>query len=74
MTSYDVIDRGCDTSTSTRHPFVLDFARGKSEKVYELEVFCEVVGFPRVERDFLFRGCEVIFGKKYFLRWGPKFF
>ena len=47
---------------------------GKSEKVYELEVFCEVVGFPRVERDFLFRGCEVIFGNKYFLRWFPKFF
>jgi hypothetical protein len=64
-----------DTSTSTRrHPFALDFGRGKSEKVYELEVFCEVVRFPRVERDFLFRGCEeVICGNKYFLRQFPKF-
>jgi hypothetical protein len=41
-----------DISTSTRHPFMLDFGR-KKEKVYDLEVFCEVVRFPGVNRDFL---------------------
>jgi hypothetical protein len=74
MTSLIVAVTHHDTSTSTRHPFALDFGRGKSEKVYELEVFCEVVRFPRVKRDFLFRGCEVIFGNKYFLGWYPKIF
>jgi hypothetical protein len=53
MTSLIVAMTHHDTSTSTRHPFALDFGREKkSEKVYELEVFCEVVRFPRVERDF----------------------
>jgi hypothetical protein len=63
-----------DTSTSTHHPFVLDFGRKKNEKVYNLEVFCEVVRFPGVNRDFLWGGYEVISGNKYFLRWCPNFF
>jgi hypothetical protein len=46
----------------------------KSEKVYELEVFCEVVRFSGVNRDFLRGGYEVISGNKYSLRWFPKFF
>jgi hypothetical protein len=62
-----------DTSTSTRHPFVLDFVR-KNEKVYDLEVFCEVVRLPGVNRDFLWGGYEVISGNKYFLLWCPNFF
>jgi hypothetical protein len=65
-----------DTSTSTCHPFVLDFGRKKkkNEKVYELEEFCQVVRFPKVNCYFLMRGYEVISGNKYFLRWCPKFF
>jgi hypothetical protein len=42
--------------------------------VYKLEVFCEVMRFPRVDRDFLARGYEVISGNKYFRRWCPKLF
>jgi hypothetical protein len=53
MTSLIVAVTDHDSSTSTRHPFVLDFGWGKSEKVYELEVFCDVVRFPGVNRDFL---------------------
>jgi hypothetical protein len=46
----------------------------KSEKVYELEVFCDVVRFSGVNRDFIREGYEVISGNKYSLRWFPKFF
>jgi hypothetical protein len=75
MTSLIVAATHHDTSTSTsHHPFVPDFGLGKSEKVYDLEVFCEVVRFPGVNCDFLRGGYEVISGNKYFLRWFPKFF
>jgi hypothetical protein len=74
MTSLIVAVTHHNTATSTRHPFALDFGRGKSEKVYELEVFCEVVRFPGVGRDFLRGGYNVISGNKYSLRWFPKFF
>jgi hypothetical protein len=76
-TNNDVIDRGCDAS---RHinintsPLRAGFWQKKNEKVYDLEVFCEVVRFPGVNRDFLWGGYEVISGNKYFLRSCPNFF
>jgi hypothetical protein len=62
-----------DTSTSTRTPSSWILAE-KNKKVYDLEIFCEVVRFPGVNRDFLWGGYEVISGNKYFLRSCPNFF
>jgi hypothetical protein len=74
MTSLIVAVTHHDTSTSTRHYFALDFGRKKTRKCYELEVFCEVVRFPRVHSGFPWGGYEGISENKYFLRWCPNFF